>query len=90
MSDKTQRCSYQMQVVEVHAAYMWDCPHCGVENWQRAVTLKMTEEELRESGVPVEEHDKWSVCTAAPCVVTCRECKSRWRTNTTHEEDDHE
>jgi predicted nucleic acid-binding Zn-ribbon protein len=64
--------------VFLHHAWMWDCPHCGTENFQRAVTVKTSDEELRASGVDEEDLDKFRVSTTSPCRVRCKDCGNQF------------
>lgn len=48
------------QKVLLQSAYVWHCPDCGQENFTRAVSLDLTDDEKRETiaqaeGVDVDE-----------------------------------
>lgn len=79
-------CSHDMTIVEVHPAHMWDCPHCGTENFHRSISIQMTPDELREQGIEEDDIQHWEKCTVPPCVVTCKKCGSRYRTTPDHED----
>lgn len=74
--------------VELHMAFMWDCPHCGTENFQRAITLRMSDEELRESDCPPEDFEKFRTAHTMPCNVKCRDCGKRFKAAEASDEDD--
>lgn len=64
--------------VELHNAYMWDCPHCGSENFQRAISFRPTAEDALEYGVDLSDSDECFLMTT-PNYVSCRECKQRFK-----------
>jgi len=76
--------------VELHQAFMWDCPHCGVENFQRGVTIHMTDEELLESGIEASDFESWRTATTAPCKVKCHDCERQFKATEDDDDDDHE
>ena len=50
------------QKVLLQSAYVWHCPDCGQENFTRAVSLDLTDDEKRQTiaqaeGVDVDEVD---------------------------------
>ncbi len=53
--------------VELCPAYVWDCPECGRENFQRAITHVPTEEDVAEN--PELE---WGAWMTRPNFVVCR------------------
>lgn len=58
--------------VELIPAFVWDCPECGVEHFQRTIVCEFTPEELvemrNEHGVdPLEE----GLFLTAPTHVSC-------------------
>lgn len=59
--------------VELHPAHMWDCPHCGQENFCRCVTYEPGTVDLPEE----EEEGHW---VTAPEIVQCSSCGNRYRT----------
>lgn len=75
------------EIVELHQAFMWDCPECGRENFERAITAELTDQEridlLRQMGEFIDELDEnvHGEFVAAPCSVTCRFCDHQFRTN---------
>jgi len=61
--------------VELHPAFVWDCPECGTEHFERAVVPEMSDEERRElqdeHGVqPWDEGDFLMM----PMKVACPRC----------------
>jgi rubredoxin len=65
--------------VELLPAYMWDCPECGGENFERGIVPEMSEEdkaELREEHGVVED-GHWMLM---PSKVTCRHCEATFDT----------
>ena len=79
MSDPEKPDTCDQLRVELHAAWMWDCPHCGTENFQRSVAVHMTDEELAESGCPPEDFEQFRYAHTSPCTVKCRECGKRFK-----------
>lgn len=67
--------------VELHPSYVWDCDHCGAENFFRAVIRQLTVEEARmEVGAAFSGSDDSLVSISkVPYEVTCRECGTRFR-----------
>jgi hypothetical protein len=69
------------ETVELHSAFMWDCPDCGRENFTRAMTLELPPEDLAEikdeEGFPAEVD---GVFLAAPDKVTCQFCRRAFLT----------
>lgn len=68
--------------VELHSAFMWDCPHCGTENFQRSISYRMTEEDMARVGISPEEVEENGINAMAmtiPNFVSCRDCKNRFR-----------
>jgi hypothetical protein len=66
--------------VELLPAYMWDCPECGGENFERGIVPEMSREEFelmcQENGV-VEENGHWMLM---PSQVNCRHCEFTFKT----------
>ncbi len=65
--------------VELHDAFMWDCPHCGRENWQRAITYRPTPQDAVKLGIdPTDAVD--GVMITLPNYVMCGdpECGQRF------------
>jgi hypothetical protein len=68
--------------IELHPAWMWDCPHCGTENFQRSVCLEFTKEAYLEAGLPEDEwDDEHHIGQSYPNYVKCRDCSKRWKTS---------
>lgn len=61
--------------VELIPAFMWDCPECGIENFQRSISVSVDPGELGIDDAP--ENATVSVMTT-PETVKCRDCKTRF------------
>lgn len=66
--------------IELHLAFMWDCPECGIENFCRSIVADEYEEaEMREEhGIEPWELGKWHT---APLLVTCKACGAEFEPN---------
>ena len=73
------------EIIELLPAYMWDCPSCGRENFQRSITLAMTDEDIVELGLNSGESGTWQ---SYPDVVTCRFCSKQYQTRHINESED--
>ena len=70
--------------VEMRPAFEWTCDDCGRDNFERAMSIVATEEEIKEQS-GVEEWDEvpdgyggnWLLC---PDDVTCSHCKATFET----------
>tara|TARA_R110000868_G_scaffold332722_1_gene593716 strand:+ start:515 stop:820 length:306 start_codon:yes stop_codon:yes gene_type:complete len=73
-----------LEKVEMHTAYMFDCPECGAENWQRSVTTFLDKNNPEDAeaieimyGLEVLNSDKTSVrCNSYPNRVKCHDCET--------------
>jgi len=65
------------EIVELSPAYMWDCPNCGRENFQRSITLAMSDEDRLHMGLGPEESGCWQ---SYPDTVICRFCEQQYKT----------
>lgn len=63
------------EIIELSPAYMWDCPSCGRENFQRSILLAATEED-KELGIDPNDYT-WQTY---PNVVICRHCEKQFKT----------
>jgi len=65
-----------MQNVELHAAFMFDCPHCGRENFCRALAPSLRDEDMdaicEEGGIKNDGH--WHFILN-PVSVICAYCQ---------------
>lgn len=70
--------------VELHQAWMWDCPEYGRENFERSVTAELTPAEAKETATEMGLLDEQAeyvqhaairgdFCTK-PNEVTCKHC----------------
>ncbi len=85
-----------MKIV-LHQAFMWDCPECGTENWQRAIVLEPEDADRR--GLIPEDADQLQLealeelaegyWVTSPTSVICSECKNRFKV-ARHDEDEKE
>lgn len=73
-----------MSTVELHTAFMWDCPECGRENFTRAIACEMTPDELAEAEAALESEgigmEVGGGFVAAPKEVTCQFCNQSFDT----------
>jgi hypothetical protein len=61
----------QMDKVELHQAFFWDCPECGLEMFERGVVCENIEEMRGEYGIePWVEGD----FVLMPQEVECKNC----------------
>jgi ribosomal protein L37AE/L43A len=65
------------EIVELSPAYMWDCPNCGRENFQRSITVALTEEDRIHMNLSSEEIGSWQ---SYPNFITCKFCKQSFKT----------
>ena len=76
-----------MLEVPVLHSYVWDCPECGQENWQRAVYQNLTEEENKEALVILGELEPWQEpdprlhveMVSIPRRIFCSRCKVEFK-----------
>lgn len=66
-----------MKIVELGAAYVWDCDHCGRENFVRAVAHELTPEEQALIHFEEGEGARW---ITRPEVVECPHCEAAFST----------
>lgn len=76
------------RTAELHSAFVWDCDHCGAENFERAVEGGLDEQHMEnwsphlvadneiEEGVFEIMHQRVVI---SPDRVSCRECKRIYR-----------
>jgi hypothetical protein len=82
--------------VELHHAWMWDCPECGRENFERAITQVMTKADAEKEAVFLElegeeaEELKEGLMQGAfylePDTVTCKHCNKTHKVETEEDE----
>ena len=73
--------------VELFSAFSWICDNCGKRNFERGVTLELTQENeahLKEQmglqpweELPQEDDGEWMI---APAIVTCKYCATKYKT----------
>jgi rubredoxin len=68
--------------VELHLAFFWVCPECGVDNFDRGIRPELTKEEAQatraELGIEVWEE---GVLFTRPDFVSCSSCKFKFETS---------
>lgn len=64
-----------MEPVELHPAFVWDCEECGLQNFELAIRVELSPEEMaemrEEQGIDPDWQGDW---LSAPSEVTCRHC----------------
>jgi len=65
------------EIVELSPAYMWDCPNCGRENFQRSIMTAITAQDRIEMGLEDNQGGCWQ---SYPNIVVCRHCDSKYTT----------
>ena len=73
------------EVVILSPAYMWDCPACGRENFQRAITIAITDEDRLHMGLGPCEYGCFQ---SYPNVVICRHCGQKYKAQHVHDDDE--
>lgn len=73
------------EIVELAPAYMWDCPNCGRENFQRSIMTAITAEDRVEMNLDPDETGCWQ---SYPNIVICRYCDSKYITRHIRTEED--
>lgn len=69
-----------MDEVELHPAYFWDCPECGTENFERGVLVEMDDEKLTQFKEDNEiDPDEEGCLILSPSLVQCCECGCAYR-----------
>lgn len=72
---------------ELLPAFLWICPSCGLDNFERTIVAELSEEELAElrdeHGVEVWEQGSFMT---SPDKVCCRHCKEAFETENFDEE----
>lgn len=80
------------EIVELHMAFMWDCPGCGSENFERSLAVE--KEQLSESDrEEIVEQFGFDSCddlddyldsgqhlSQVPFSVKCKSCKQEFNT----------
>lgn len=71
-----------MEKVELHPAFMWDCPECGVENFERSISVSNEQlgEILIQMGVEDSPGIDYSTVHWCPMKVICDECHREFAT----------
>ena len=67
------------KTVELHHAWTWDCPNCGLRNHTNGTFVRdLTAEEREQLGI--EEDEPYEAATA-PEEVTCAHCLYSFKTS---------
>ena len=76
------------QHVEMVPAFLWTCPDCGRDNFERSVVVELSPEEMQElredHGVEVWEQGEFLSC---PKAVVCQHCRLKYKTAEYREEE---
>lgn len=68
-------------MVTLNPAYSWDCPECGVENFERGIVPEMSPEELAQTkaDMGMEPWEEGEIMMM-PTSVVCRGCGASFAT----------
>ena len=61
--------------IELLHAWMWNCEHCGAENFERCITKELDDLDIEVGLVPEYERHEYAVY-GHPETVKCHECGS--------------
>jgi hypothetical protein len=68
-----------MEKVELNPAYVWTCPYCGEDNWQRAIIREVAREDdlalYEELGIDPDSSDIRIRSAIEPTTVHCNHCE---------------
>jgi len=80
----------QAKKVELLPAFVWTCPNCGIDKFERAVVPELTDEDKFKMRLEygVEREDVEGLFMMAPTEVQCIECKTYFETMDFGEEDE--
>lgn len=73
-----------MLTVELHQAFLWSCPDCLQDNFERAVQI--SPEEIESRGIDILDYSDWKedrgdgFFLMAPDRVKCPNCGSEFET----------
>jgi len=70
-----------MEIAELHQAFSWICNNCGQRNFERAVTMEMSPEDIEEAKneFGMEPWEEGNFLTA-PDIVKCKNCGKEYET----------
>lgn len=77
-------------------AYVWDCDHCGSENFERAIVAEMCDEDREEMFRQFNQMDQWEALpecwrdfqlVTRPDAVTCCKCGTEFDTEDDREDE---
>jgi rubredoxin len=75
--------------VTLRGAYVWTCPECGIDQFERGIAVECSDEELIElredHGIQPWETGNWMLM---PKAVRCKVCHKKFPT--VHDGDDEE
>ena len=70
-----------MKRTELHQAFIWTCDNCGRDQFERAISVEVSEQDERKlkfmAGVELWWEGRF---IAAPTEVTCQECDHTYST----------
>jgi hypothetical protein len=68
--------------VELFQAFVWTCPECGIDQFERSIHVELSAEEMQELR---EDHgvEAWAPgqFVTAPHEVKCKHCEALFPTN---------
>lgn len=77
----------QSKSVELVPAFVWTCPECGVDKFERAILVELSEEEIEELQQEEDgEPEEAGSFLTSPQSVTCDKCKRTFATVEFYEE----
>jgi len=86
----------ELRQVEMHGSYVFDCPECGVENWQRCITEFLNKNNPEDAacieslyGLEALSEDRAVFrMVSHPDTVKCKECKTTFKAVSPDADDD--
>lgn len=83
-----------MAKASLHSAYVWDCDNCGKENFARAVSSDLDDDEREEAYRHFNDLEPWAELpehwrdfeiVTYPMKVTCHNCGTAYDTESDRE-----
>jgi predicted nucleic-acid-binding Zn-ribbon protein len=73
-----------LEPVELNPSYIWDCPECGRENFQRSVTRYLDPNDPEDGAVIIGLYGELNSgrlvsAQSTPDRVTCKHCQTEFR-----------
>jgi len=77
----------EMERVELHNSFVWDCSSCGSENWQRSVTTFLDKNNPDDAATLhalygdelIDDESVLFRSRTFPQMVVCHECKETFK-----------